>query len=96
MLVDGGIGMVHLAVLAANPGREIDAAELVAGTNALAGEVTAQEQLDPEALRQYRNRLAELRGRAVRRRSGDRRPRPDGPALQLPAEVSLPPAILQP
>lgn len=63
VLVDGGIGMAHLAVLAANPGREIDAAELVAGTNALAGEVTAQDQLDPEALRQYRNRLAELRGR---------------------------------
>ncbi|MEU0883186.1 hypothetical protein ABZ345_31640 [Lentzea sp. NPDC005914] len=67
VLVDGGIGMAHLAVLAANPGREVDAAELVAGTNALtgeiAGEITAQDQLDPEALRQYRSRLAELRGR---------------------------------
>jgi tetratricopeptide (TPR) repeat protein len=65
-LVDGGIGMAHLAVLAANPGREIDAAELVAGTNALSEfdeVVTVQEQLDPEALRQYRNRLSQLRGR---------------------------------
>ncbi|KJK42356.1 hypothetical protein UK23_37560 [Lentzea aerocolonigenes] len=63
VLVDGGIGMAHLAVLAANPGREIDAAELVAGTTALTEEVTAQHQLDPEALRQYRTRLTELRGR---------------------------------
>ncbi|WP_312878281.1 hypothetical protein [Lentzea indica] len=65
VLVDGGIGMAHLAVLVANPGREIDAAELVAGTNALTEEVTTQDQLDPEALRQYRNRLAELRGREL-------------------------------
>ncbi|MET8762358.1 hypothetical protein [Lentzea sp. NPDC004782] len=63
VLVDGGIGMAHLAVLAANPGREIAAVELVAGTNALTEDVTAQDQLDPEALRQYRNRLAQLRGR---------------------------------
>ena len=65
-LVDGGIGMAHLAVLTANPGREIDAAELVAGTNALSDldpMITVQEQLDPEALRQYRHRLSELRGR---------------------------------
>jgi hypothetical protein len=62
VLVDGGIGMAHLAVLTANPGREIDAAELVAGTNALTEEVSAQDQLDLEALRQYRSRLAELRG----------------------------------
>lgn len=65
VLVDGGIGMAHLAVLAANPGREIDAAELVAGTSALGELASAQDQLDPEALRQYRNRLAELRGREL-------------------------------
>lgn len=60
--------MAHLAVLAANPGREIEATELVAGTNALSEfdeVVTAQAQLDPEALRQYRNRLSQLRGRAL-------------------------------
>ncbi|MGW6932063.1 hypothetical protein ACWGE0_18560 [Lentzea sp. NPDC054927] len=61
VLVDGGIGMAHIAVLAANPGREIDAAELVAGTNAITGDSTAQDQLDPQALRQYRTRLAALR-----------------------------------
>ncbi len=65
VLVDGGIGMAHLAVLAANPGREIDAAELVAGTNALSDVASAHDQLDPEALRQYRNRLAELREREL-------------------------------
>jgi hypothetical protein len=65
VLVDGGIGMAHLAVLVANPGREIDAAELVAGTNAVTEEVAAHDQLDPEALRQYRNRLAALRGREL-------------------------------
>jgi hypothetical protein len=63
VLVDGGIGMAHLAVLVANPGQEIEAAELVAGTNAVTGGSTAQDRLDPEALRQYRSRLAELRGR---------------------------------
>ncbi|MFI6094453.1 hypothetical protein ACIA8G_02805 [Lentzea sp. NPDC051213] len=65
VLVDGGVGMAHLAVLVANPGREIDAAELVAGAEALTEEITAQDQLDLEALRQYRNRLAELRGREL-------------------------------
>jgi len=65
VLVDGGIGMAHLAVLAANPGREIEAAELVSGTNAFTEEITAQGQLDSEAVRQYRNRLAELRGRTL-------------------------------
>lgn len=43
--------MAHLAVLAANPGREIDAAELVAGTNALTGVASAQDQLDSEVRR---------------------------------------------
>lgn len=64
VLVDGGIGMAHLAVLVANPGQEIEAAELVAGTNALAGiaAASAQDKLDTEALRQYRNRLEELSG----------------------------------
>jgi hypothetical protein len=86
VLVDGGIGMAHLAVLVANPGREIDAAELVAGTNALTEEVTTQDQLDPEALRQYRNRLVELRGREL---SGAERAEHDWLAGEIAAATGL-------
>jgi hypothetical protein len=57
--------MAHLAVLAANPGREIEAAELVSGANAFTEEIPAPDQLDSEAVRQYRNRLAELRGHTL-------------------------------
>lgn len=58
------MGMVHLAVLIANPRHEIPAADLVAGLAGLsgpgAGARTAQRVLDPEAIAEYRNRLRQL------------------------------------
>jgi len=54
------IGMLHLAVLIANPGQEVDAVELAAGLSALdAG--TDQPVLDRVAIRGYQDRLAQLR-----------------------------------
>ena len=63
-LVEDSIGLVHLAVLIANPRQEIQAADLVAGRAGLsgtgAGAGTAQRVLDPEAIAEYRNRLRQL------------------------------------
>ncbi len=80
VLVEDSIGMVHLAVLIANPRQEIQAADLVAGLAGLsetAGEAgTAQHVLDHEAIAEYRNRLRRLDteieqdpGRATRARA---------------------------
>lgn len=59
------VGMLHLAVLLANPGREIDAVDLVAGPSTLAAAPSAghsrQPLLDQVAIRDYRQRLAQLR-----------------------------------
>jgi len=64
VLVEDSIGMVHLAVLIANPRHEIQAADLVAGLAGLSGTGadagTAQRVLDPEAIVEYRNRLRQL------------------------------------
>ncbi|GAA4457552.1 hypothetical protein GCM10023170_054020 [Phytohabitans houttuyneae] len=63
--VDHMVGMLHLAVLTANPGTEIASLELVAGVEALgraaATEVrSTQEVIDDTAARSYRRRVAEL------------------------------------
>ncbi len=63
--VTHGVGMLHLAVLIANPGAEVAALDLVAGVAGLtraadAGLPGAQPVLDRTATRQYRQRLAEL------------------------------------
>jgi tetratricopeptide (TPR) repeat protein len=64
ILVDDSIGMVHLAVLIANPRQDIAAADLVAGLSRLgSGTVeggAAQPVLDREAISVYRNRLKQL------------------------------------
>jgi hypothetical protein len=64
VVVEDSIGMVYLAVLIANPGREIRAAELAAGLAALGGAAgaggLAQPVLDHEAMSEYRNRLKRL------------------------------------
>jgi hypothetical protein len=64
VLVEDSIGMVHLAVLIANPRQEIQAADLVAGLAGLGGAGgdtgTAQRVLDQEAIAEYRNRLKRL------------------------------------
>ena len=56
VLVEDSIGLVHLAVLIANPRHEIQAADLVAGLAGLsetgAGAGTAQRVLDPAAIAQ--------------------------------------------
>jgi hypothetical protein len=65
VLVENSVGMLHLAVLLANPGTEIPAVELAMGVTGLAQAVGArtspQPVLDQEAMRRYRNRVAELR-----------------------------------
>jgi hypothetical protein len=65
-LVEHGVGLLHLAVLTANPGVEVSAIDLVAGVDAV-GDVarrsgmSAQPVLDRTAIQQYRQRLAQLR-----------------------------------
>jgi hypothetical protein len=61
--VKHSVGMLHLAVLAANPRTEIPAIELVAGVSALArtaSSTAGQPVLDRAAVEQYRRRLTEL------------------------------------
>ncbi|MGP4097426.1 hypothetical protein [Nonomuraea sp. KM90] len=61
-LVDHSVGMQHLATLVANPGREILASDLAAGTWRPEGEgESAQPVLDDQARETYRRRLAQLR-----------------------------------
>jgi hypothetical protein len=60
------VGMLHVAVLVANPSREIPSIELAGGVNALGmasrrHTQSAQVLLDPEAVGSYRRRLDELR-----------------------------------
>jgi hypothetical protein len=63
VLLDDSIGLRHLAVLIANPRREIPAAELVAGVAALSGQAGGGEPqpvLDARALADYRRRAGQL------------------------------------
>lgn len=63
-LVEASVGMLHLAVLIANPGAEITAVDLAAGVSGLATAAGAglsdQPLLDDAARRQYRRRIADL------------------------------------
>jgi hypothetical protein len=64
VLVEDSIGVVHLAVLIANPRQEIQAADLVAGLAGLSGTGSeagaAQSVLDQEAIAEYRSQLKRL------------------------------------
>jgi hypothetical protein len=66
-VIENSIGLLHLAVLLANPGQEIPAIDLVTGVAALTASaavtsaVSSQPLLDPTAARQYRRRLAQLK-----------------------------------
>ncbi|HEY6422065.1 MAG TPA: hypothetical protein VIY28_02200 [Pseudonocardiaceae bacterium] len=65
VLVDQSVGMLHLAVLTANPEVEIPAIDLAVGLDALARAATsggrsAQPVLDRTAIQRYRQRLTEL------------------------------------
>jgi hypothetical protein len=65
-LVGHRVGLLHLAVLTANPGTEIPAIELVAGLDAMtnaarsASAASGQQVLDRVAVSQYRSRLSQL------------------------------------
>jgi tetratricopeptide (TPR) repeat protein len=64
ILLEDSIGMVHLAVLIANPRQDIAAADMVAGLSGLGARTVeggaAQPVLDREAISVYRNRLKQL------------------------------------
>jgi tetratricopeptide (TPR) repeat protein len=65
VLVEHSIGLLHLAVLIANPGQEIPAIDLAAGVEAVSSGTTggggsAQPILDRVAVKEYRNRLSQL------------------------------------
>jgi hypothetical protein len=74
VLMDDSIGITHLAVLVANPRREILAAELAAGLSAL-GTISdggsAHPVLDQAAIAEYRNRLRRLDAELDQRGGGD-------------------------
>jgi hypothetical protein len=66
VLVEHSIGMLHLAMLLANPGVEVAAIDLVAGMDVLGqaarnSTMPAQQVLDRAAIHQYRQRLTQLR-----------------------------------
>jgi hypothetical protein len=63
VVLEHRVGLLHLAVLLANPRQEIDAVDLVAGLNVLGGAAragSAQPVLDQVARQQYQLRLAQL------------------------------------
>jgi len=66
-LVEHSVGMLHLAVLTANPGQEIHAVDLVAGLAALGKATTDSTDMSPQpildhtAIRDYQHRLTQLR-----------------------------------
>ncbi len=74
-LVEHSIGMLHLAVLIANPRQEIQAADLVAGlavlSGAYGGGAAVQPILDHEAMAEYRSRLKRLDTEIDALESGD-------------------------
>src|SRR5579872_1422736 len=74
VLMEDSIGMTHLAVLVANPRREILAAELAAGLSALGTASdggSAHPVLDQAAIAEYRNRLRRLDAELDQRGGGD-------------------------
>jgi len=57
-------GMPYLAMLLANPGRDVPAVDLATGSNVLGGAaLSGQPVLDRPAVRRYRERIEELRAR---------------------------------
>ena len=62
VLVEHCIGLLHLAVLIANPKQDIPAIDLVAGVEAVVKDSgSSQPVLDQTAIREYRRRLSQLR-----------------------------------
>jgi hypothetical protein len=75
VVIASSVGMLHLAVLTANPGQELSCADLVAGVTALAAgwSETAGDQplLDRTAIWHYKQRLAQLRTEPARDSAGN-------------------------
>ena len=76
VLVEHRIGMLHLAVLLANPGIEIPSIELAIGATALTNrhvhtDRSVQPALDRTAVQQYRQRLSHLRAEIDEMEFGD-------------------------
>ena len=78
VLVEDSIGIVHLAVLIANPRQEIQAADLVAGLAGVSGagggaawSGPVHPVLDHEAIAEYRNRLKRLDAEIAELESGE-------------------------
>lgn len=62
-VVEDSIGMLHLAVLIANPRQDISASDLASGLTVVRsapGDATGQPLLDRQAVSEYRRRLREL------------------------------------
>ncbi|MHA6759560.1 hypothetical protein [Streptacidiphilus sp. PAMC 29251] len=75
VVVEDSVGMFHLSVLIANPGREIPAVDLVTGLSALGGGrnntfASTQPMLDHAAIREYRQRLKVLQAEIAESESG--------------------------
>jgi hypothetical protein len=65
IVLENSVGLLHLAVLLANPGQEVYAADLAAGLSILNRTsadraISSQPFLDPVAIRSYRDRLSNL------------------------------------
>jgi hypothetical protein len=71
VLVEHSVGMAHLSVLLANPGTEVEALDL--GTTAAPAQPTA----DGAAMREYRQRLSDLRAEIDRVEAKDELARAD-------------------
>jgi hypothetical protein len=72
-LVRHSVGMAYLAVLLANPGRDVSAVDLAAGLSGLhRAAAEAQPVLDRVAVERYRERVEELRARIDRLKSDGR------------------------
>nr|BFE66225.1 hypothetical protein GCM10020063_107510 [Dactylosporangium thailandense] len=97
VLVENSVGMLHLAVLLANPGTEIPAVELAMGVTGLAQAMGArtspQAVLDQEAMRRYRTRVADLRAEmestSDRRRAEAARLESDALMAELAGSVGI-------
>lgn len=94
-LVEHSVGMLHLATLLAQPGREITAVELAAGPGLLAAMAAGaarsapQPVLDEVAKREYRRRLALLQAEGRPEAPGVRRSERDWLAGELAAAAGF-------
>ncbi len=99
MLIPDSIGMLHLAVLIANPRQDIPATDLVAGLSALTASAEpgpGQPVLDRQAIAEYRQRrtrldaeIAELEAAGAQPEAARARAERDWLATQLTSAAGL-------